>query len=84
MPKRKTLSDFLQEYESQTERFRDHTGFQGFCKIQVEKRKQQVADRFLLSTFEGSPTCSAGAWVRSWTPIFSSTIFLKMRPSYLQ
>ena len=33
MPKRKTLSDLLQEYESQTERFRDHTTFQEFFKI---------------------------------------------------
>ena len=30
----------------------------------MEKSKQQDADRFLLSTFEGSPTCSAGAWVK--------------------
>ena len=33
IPKRKTLSELLQEYESQTERFRDHTNFQEFCKI---------------------------------------------------
>ena len=33
MPKRRTLSDFLQEYESQTKRFRDHTDFQEFCNI---------------------------------------------------
>ena len=64
MPKRKTLSDLLQEYESQTERFRDHTTFQESCKIQVEKSKQQDIDRFLLSTFDGSPTCSARAWVK--------------------
>ena len=30
MPKRKAVSDFLQEYESKTERFRDHTNFQEF------------------------------------------------------
>ena len=64
MPKRRTLSDLLQECESQTERFRDHTDFQEFCKIQVKKRKYQDVDIFLLSTFEGSPTCSAGAWVK--------------------
>ena len=63
MPKRKTLSDLLHEYESQTERYRDHTTFQNFCKIQVEKIKRQDIDRFLLSTFDGSPTCSARAWV---------------------
>ena len=64
IPKRKTLSELLQEYESQTERFRDHTNFQEFFKIQVEGSKQQDADRFFLSTFEGSPTCSARAWVK--------------------
>ena len=37
MPKRMTLSDLLREYESQTERFRDHIDFQKFCKIQMEK-----------------------------------------------
>ena len=40
MPKRMNLSDLLREYESQTERFRDHTDFQEFCKIQMEKRQQ--------------------------------------------
>ena len=70
MPKRRTLSDLLQEYESQTERFRDHTDFQEFCKIQVEKSKQQVADRFLLSTFVGSPTCLARAWVKELDSYF--------------
>jgi len=40
IPKRMTLSDLLQEYESQTERFRDHTTFQEFCKIQLKRSKQ--------------------------------------------
>ena len=30
----------------------------------MEKSKQQDADRFHLSTFAGSPTCSARAWVK--------------------
>ena len=30
----------------------------------MEKSKEQDADRFLLSTFEGSLTCSTGAWVK--------------------
>ena len=33
MPKRRTLSDLLHEYESQTERLRDHIDFQEFYKI---------------------------------------------------
>ena len=39
MPKRETLSDFLQEYESQTKKFRDHITFPEFCKIKVERSK---------------------------------------------
>ena len=39
MPKRETLSDFLQEYQSQTERFRDDITFQEFFKINVERIK---------------------------------------------
>ena len=50
------LSDFMKEYESQTQKFRDHLSFSEFCKIKVKGRKQQ--DRFLLSTFGGSPTSS--------------------------
>ena len=59
-----TMSDLLQEYESQTERFRDHIDFQDFFKIQMEKSKQQYADIFFLYTFFGSPTCLAGARVK--------------------
>ena len=64
MPKRMTLSDFFREYESQTEKFRDHTDFQRFFKIHMEKSQQQDVDRFLLSSFVGSPTCSVRAWVK--------------------
>ena len=64
MPKRMTLSDLMWEYESQTERFRDHTNFQEFFKIQIEQSQQQDADGPLLSTFSGSPTCSVEAWVK--------------------
>lgn len=61
MTRRETLSDFLQEYESQTQKFRDHITFLEFCEIKVKRRKQH--DRFILSTFGGSPTCSTRAWV---------------------
>ena len=63
MPKRETLSAFLQEYESQTQKFRDHIPFPEFCKIKVKRIKQHDGGRFLLSTFDGSPTCLARAWV---------------------
>ena len=39
MPRRETFSYFLQEYESQSKKFRDHMTFQEFCKIKVERRK---------------------------------------------
>ena len=61
MARRETLSDFLKEYESQTQKFRDHITFPKFCKIKVKRRKKH--DIFLLSTFYGSPTCSTRAWV---------------------
>ena len=41
--------------------FRDHITFPDFFKIKVKRSKQH--DRFLLSTFDGSPTCLAGSWV---------------------
>ena len=40
--KRKNLSDLLQEYESKNERFRDHTNFQEFFKIQVEETSSRM------------------------------------------
>ena len=63
MPKRGTLSGFLHEYESQTQKFRDHTTFLEFCKIMVRRSKQHNMDRFLLYIFYGSPNCSARAWI---------------------
>ena len=63
MIKRGTLSGFLNEYESQTQRFRDHITFPEFCKIMVRRSKQHDEDRFLLSVFDGSPTCLAKAWI---------------------
>ena len=59
--RRGTLSDFLEEYDSQTLKYRDHLSFSEFCKMKVNGKEQQ--DRFHLSTFEGSPVCSAKAWV---------------------
>ena len=66
MPKKETLSDYLQEYESQSKRFKDHLKFQGFCKIKEERStrcKQHDVGIFFLSTFDGSPKYLARAWV---------------------
>ena len=74
VPKKETLGDYLQEYESQSKRFKDHLNFQGFWKIKEDQRpsahsrsirsKQQGAGRFFLFTFDGSPKCLARAWVK--------------------
>ena len=54
---RKNLSDFLKYYESQTQKCQDHLSFSEFCKIKVKGREQ--LDRFVLYTFDVSPTYSA-------------------------
>ena len=49
MTRRETLSDFLQEYESQTQNFRDHITFPEFFKIKVKRSKQHDGvDSFYL------------------------------------
>ena len=48
MPRREALSDYLQEYESQTKNFIDHITFQEFCKIKMERRKQHDMGKFFL------------------------------------
>ena len=42
---KETLRDYLQEYEPQTKRFKDHINFQEFCKIKVERRKEHDVGR---------------------------------------
>ena len=64
VPKKETLGDYLQEYESQSKRFTDHLNFQGFFKIKEDKRPRNHDEGiFFLSTFDGSPKCSVRAWV---------------------
>ena len=64
--KKETLGDFLQEYESQTKRFKDHINFQEFLNIKEERRTKgnhHGVGRFFLSTFDGSPKCLVRVWV---------------------
>ena len=73
VPKKETLGDYLQEYESQSKRFKYHLKFQGFFNIKEDKIpinhdrstrcNHNDEGRFFLSTFDGSPKCSARAWV---------------------
>ena len=68
------LGGYLQEYEYQSQRFKDHLKFQGFCKIKEDRRprnhnrgkkcKQHDVGSFFLSTFDRSPKCSARACVK--------------------
>ena len=66
--KEETLGVYLQEYESQSQRFKYHLKFQGFCKIKENIKpsnhnrskwcKQHDLGRFFLSSFDGSPRCT--------------------------
>ena len=38
--RRENLSDFLKEYESQTQKVRDHLSFSKFCKMKVKEKEQ--------------------------------------------
>ena len=74
VPKEETLGDYLQEYESQSQRFKDHLKFQGFFKIKEHRRpsnynrskrcKQHELGRLFIYTFYGSPKCTTRAWVK--------------------
>ena len=67
VPKRDTLGDYFQEYETQSEELKDHLNFQGFFQMKEERstrRKKQGEGIFFLSTFDGSPLYPARAWVK--------------------
>ena len=79
-PKEETLGDYLQEYESQSRRFKEHLSFQGFFQLKEEirlnnynKRRgcmQHTLGRFFLPTFDGSPKSTAKAWVKELDTYF--------------
>ena len=62
--KKETLGEYLQEYESQLERFKEHLSFPNFCQLREERRynsysrrrgcMQHILGRFSLPTFDGS------------------------------
>ena len=66
-PKEETLSDYLQEYESQSWRFKEHLNFQGFYEIKEDKRHKNYnrsrRGRFFLPNFDGSTKCKAKDWI---------------------
>ena len=66
-PREDTLSDYLQEYESQSWRFKEHLDFQGFFQLKEDIRSsnhnRSKRGRIFLSNFDGSAKCIAKAWV---------------------
>ena len=79
-PKEETLGDYLQEYESQSRRFKEHLNFQGFFQIKENikpsnhnRRRgcmQHTLGRFFLPTFDGSPKSTSKSWVRKLETYF--------------
>ena len=70
--------DYFMEYESQTQRFKDHLRFQDFCQVKDDRRPRhhhrgggfiENHDRhhymgiLFLPKFDGSSKCSAKSWV---------------------
>ena len=65
--KEETLIDYLQEYESQSWRFKEHLNFQGFFQIKENRRpknhNRSIRGRFFLPNFDGSSKCTAKDWI---------------------
>ena len=66
-PKEETLSDYLQEYESQSWRLKEHLKFQEFFKLKEERRPKNHnisrIGRLFLPIFYGSSKCTAKDWI---------------------
>ena len=72
-PREETLSDYLQEYESQSWRFKEHLDFREFCKLKEARynnHKISKRGRIFLSHFDGSAECTAKAWVEELDSYF--------------
>ena len=72
-PREETLSDYLQEYESQSWRFKEHLEFQEFLKLKEERsnsHKRSKRVRSFLSHFDGSAECPTKAWVEELDSYF--------------
>ena len=72
------LEDYFLEYESQSQRFKDHLSFQEFSQIKDNRRPRhhnrrggfiqnhdlhRTMGRFFLPKFGGSSKCTAKSWV---------------------
>lgn len=89
-PKEETLGDYLQEYESQSRRFKEHLNFQRFCQLKEDRRPnnqnrrrgrmQHTLGGFFLPTFDGSPKSTVKAWVKKLDTYFQLIKFQKRKP----
>ena len=78
-PKEGSLGEYLQEYESQSERFKEHLSFPECCQLREEISRsysrrngcmQHTLGRFSLATIDGSPKDSAKSWVKKLNTYF--------------
>ena len=72
-PREETLSDYLQEYGSQSWRFKEHLDSQGFCKLKEARsssHRRSKRGRIFLSHFDGSAECTTQAWVEEVASYF--------------
>ena len=73
-----SLEEYFMEYESQSQRFKDHLSCQEFCHIKENRRARHhnrgvgfiqnhdlhhTIGRFFLPNFDGSSKCTAKSWV---------------------
>ena len=63
-PREETLSVYLQEYESQSLRFKEHLDFQGFFQLKEDRRSNNRSKGgiIFLPNFDGLEKYTAKAW----------------------
>ena len=68
------MSEYLAKYGANPRDFQETLSFSHFVQQREERRPQShgrmKGNRFLLSTFDGSPTCATEAWVKKLEAFF--------------
>ena len=60
------MGDYIQEYESQSWRFKEHLNFQEFCQLEETRPRNHNRSRrgrFFVPNFDGSSTCTTKDWI---------------------
>lgn len=88
-----SLEEYFMEYEYQTQRFKYHLIFQGFCQIKDNRGprhhhrgggltqnhdRHHTTGRLFLPNFDGSSKCTAKSWVEKLDIYFQLKKFLEM------